>query len=810
MLQTTDLLRVAAEKTAITPNLVLEIDGWGQTYSIAPILTAVRIGDPGLDIGDLWEIGGSRAEDTNSAYIDLSGSTTSIGQQLNQDKGGASSVSSIQISLIDPDSEITRLVSPGFDLTEILGRKAWVYIGLADGDLQYPRDYPILFSGIIDDIAMDSKVTITVSHPEQKKRKEIYTAVEVNLAQNLTMGGTTIYLDSVDDLFEEVSGTLLTYVRINDEIIRYDAIDTGTNSLTGCTRAQFGTFAASHQAEDTVSSFYRLIGDAISLSLKLMLSSEVDYYAENLAIESFDGALDATPNSAFFSEMDLVTKYGISVGDFMTTTGASNGANNASLSTITEILVEESGTTVAVSGPTYVSELNSGAVAAFKSQYNVLPDGLGLGADEVDIAEFLRIEDVYNAQFHNYDFYLNDSIDGKEFIDKEILYPSNLYSIPRKGKVSLGVVSPPLAQSSLQVLDSDSVINPNKIKIRRNINKYLYNQIVVRYDFDAVETDTPLAGYIRRDEDSINRFSQTKKTYKITAKGLRRSAETDAILDITARRLLERYSGAAEFIQCEVAYRVGFVIDVGDVVLFGDESMPLSDSVNGLRGFSPRLCEVVDRKLDIKAARCSLTLVDTSYLLTGRYGIVSPSSIVGVSATASLIPIVASYGYENEEWEKWENFIGEDITVHSSDWADSYDTKLLGVNGDNTLVVETLPVSPTAGWVVDIQSYPQNTNANDNFKLKNIFVFFNPKLDVVTGVSGTEFTVSAPDAAKLTVGCTILVHNADYSVASEEVSVLEINGTTVITDADLGFTPTSAYDVDLIGFIDGGSPYRYI
>lgn len=810
MLQTTDLLRVAAEKTAITPNLVLEIDGWDQTYSLAPILTPVRIGDPGLEIGDLWEIGGSRAEATNSAFIDLSGSTTSIGQQLNQDKGGASSVSSVQISLVDPDSEITRLVSPGFDVTELLGRKAWVYIGLADGDLQFPRDYPVLFSGIIDDIATDAKVTITVSHPEQKKRKDIFDVVEVNLAQNLSNVATTIYVDSVDNLFSEVSGTLLTYVKINDEIIRYAAIDSGTNSLTGCTRGQFGTFAASHLADDTASSFYRLMGDAITLSLKLMLSSDVEYFAVSFALASFDGALDANPNSAFFSEVDLVTKYGISVGDFMTTTLATNGANNATLAVISAIVVDESGTTVTVTGPTYVTESNSGAVASFKSQYNVLPDGLGLGADEVDIEEFLRIETIYNAQFHDYDFYLTDTVNGKEFIDQEILYPSNLYSIPRRGKVSLGVVSPPLAQSTLQVLNADTIINPNKIKIRRNINKYLYNQVVVRYDFDAVETDTPLAGYIRRDEDSITRFSQIKKNYKITAKGLRRSSGTDTILDITSRRLLDRYAGAAEFIQCEVAYRVGFMIDVGDVVLFGDEDIPLSDTVNGARGFTPRLCEVVDRKLDIKSARCSLTVVDTAYLLTGRYGIVSPSSIIDTAPTDSLIPIAASYSYQKEEWEKWSDFIGEDLTIHSNDWTSSYDTKLLAVNTDNTLVVEPLPVTPTAGWIVDIQGYPQNATPTDNFKYKNIFVFFNPRLDVVTGVSGTEFTVSAPDAAKLTVGCTIIVHTPTYSSTSPEVQVSSITGTTVIVNADLGFTPNSTYDVDLIGFIDGGSPYRYI
>lgn len=810
MLETTDRLRDAAEKSAITPNLVLEIQGWGRTYSVSPILTSVRIGDPGLEIGDVWEIGGTRAEDTNDSYVDLSGSTTSIGQQLNPDKGGASSVSSIQISLVDPDSEITALVSPGVELTEILGRKAWVYIGLADTELSFPRDYPLLFSGIIDDVTMDSKVTISVSHPEQKKRREIYTAVEVDLAQGIDDNDTTIFLDSVDDLYEEVGTTLRTYVKIEDEIIRYAAIDTGTNSLTGCTRAQFGTIADSHSAGTSASSFYRLTGNAIELALKIMLSGEEEYYSEDIAVSSFDGVADSDPNSMFFSSVDMVTKYGVRVGDFVTTTGAVDGDNDATLAEITDVSVDESGTTVTVSGPTFVSEIVSTAVASFKSEYNVLPDGIGMGSDEVDVDEFLRIQNLYNSQFHDYDFYVEDSINGKEFVDTEILYPSNLYSIPRKGKTSVGVVSPPLAVGSLEVLDSSTVINPDKIKIRRNINKYLYNQIVVRYDFDAVESDVPLAGYIRRDEDSINRFSRIKKTYAVTAKGLRRTSGTDTILDITSRRLLDRYSGGAESIQCEVAYRVGFKIDVGDIVLFGGTDMPISDSVLGTRGFSPRLCEVVDRKLDIKAAKCMLTLVDTSYLLDGRYGIVSPSSVIDSSPTATTIPIASSYGYSLDEWEKWVDYEGSDLRIHSNDWADSYDTKLLRVNENNTLTVDTLPVTPDAGWIVDVQPYPENSNPNDNFRLKTVFVFLNPKLDVVTGVSDTEFTLSAPDAAKVLVGATVLVHNADYTTASPEVTVLEVNGTTVIVSESLGFTPNSTYDVDLVGFLDGGAPYRYI
>ena len=700
---------------------------------------------------------------------------------------------------------MTRLVSPGFDLAEILGRKAWVYIGLADSELEFPDDYPILFSGVIDDVTMDSKITITVSHPDQKKRQDIFRHVEASLAQNLTSGATTIYLDSVDDFLDDYGTEFRTYVKINDEIIQYTGINTGTVALTGCVRAQFGTIAAAAAVDDTASSFYRLTGGAIDLALKVMLSGENVYFVEDLAVASFD----ASSSTFLISGVDLVKKYGIIVGDLATTTGSAEAGNNNSLAEITALSVDASGTTVTVTGVTFVDEDPSAALVAFKSQYNVLPDGLGMGGDEVDVEEFLRISAVFGAQFHNYDFYLTEEVNGKEFIDSEILYPSNLYSIPRKGRVSLGAVGPPIASSTIPILDADTIVEPQKTKIRRNLNKYLYNTVVVRYDFDAIETDVPLAGYIRKDEDSTARFGRLRKTYAITAKGLRRSSSTDTILDINARRILDRYSRGAEFIQVEVAYRVGFTIDVGDVVLFGDPTLPFSDTVLGQRGFSPRLCEVIDRKLDIKSGRCSLTIVDTSYLLSARYGVISPASVIGSGATTSVIPIDSSYGYTKQEWEKWKEYEGLNLKIHSTNWATNVDTKLVSANSDNTLTVTTLASPPTAGMIVDVPPYPSSVLSTTNFLYKNKFVFLNPKLDVATGISQTQFTVSASHFAKLRVGATIMVHTENYATVSPEVVVTALSGVTVTVDTALGFTPTSAYDVDLVGFLDGGAAYRY-
>lgn len=805
MLTTTRPLQDARTKNKLEPNLVLEIDGYDKTFSIRNIKTRIRIGDPGLKIGDDWVIGGLRGDYDDFELISLDGSTTSIGQQLNPDKGGASSVSNVQISLIDPSSIVSALISPGFELEEILGRKAWVYLGFDDVNIEFPNDYPILFSGIIDDVTSDSKITITVSHPEQKKRQELFPHVEVNLAQTLLVGGTTIFLESVDEILSPVSPEFLTYVKVNDEIISYAAVDTGASSLTGCVRAQFGTIADQHEVDDPVSTFYRLSGNAVDLALKLYMSSSEPYFAENRPVESFD----ASDNTMFFDQLDMVAKYGVLVGDFVTTTGATNGANNASLSEITDVEVTESGTFITVTGPTFVDESDSPAVAAFKSQYNVLPDGLGMAGDEVDIDEFRRITTIYNAQFHDYDFYLTETLEGKDFIDKEILYPSNLYSIPRRGKVSVGVVGPPLAVATLPVLDANAILNPEQMKVRRNLNKYLYNTVVARYDFDAIETDTPLAGYIRRDEDSINRFNRLRKTYNVTARGLRRSSETDIILDINARRVLDRYSKGAEYFQCDVAYGIGFTIDVGDVVLFGDLDLPIVDTSRGTRGFSPRLCEVIDRKLDIKGAKCSVTMVDTKYQLNGRYGIVHPASEIDSGATSTVIPILPSFSYEQAEPEKWIPFIGEQIMVHDNEWTSVEETKLLDVSGDN-LIVSGLVTPPSAGWFVDVPQYPSSTNPNVNFKYKNIFVFGNPKLDVVSGASTVAFDVSVSDAAKVVVGATVLVHNPDFSVMSPEVEVIDKTGTTITVSESLGFTPSSTDDVVLVGFLDGGAAYRYL
>lgn len=810
----TDRADDATNRTVIKPSLVLEIDGYDTIFGIGNVVKYRRVGDVGLYVDGSWVIGDNSltTNNANKQWISIDGTTQSISQQLNQDKGGATSITSIQVSLIDKDESVTRLISPSFDLTDILGRKCWVWLGFQGN--AFPEDYILLFSGIIDEVTASGNITLNIAHPEQKKRQEVFVNIETALNGAITNSQTTITLDSTENLLLPYSTEVYTYVRIDDEIIRYTGIS--GNDITGCTRAQFGTIAATHDDAASVSSFYRITAQAIQLALKMMLSGPDVYYA-SLGVDNFVRSASGTDtaNTIFFAGVDVETKYGLTVGDFITTTGANLASNNNSLMTVSSIDITDDGSIVTITGASLVLELDSPATAQFKSKYNVWPDGLGLGGDQVDVAEFERIEDLYTSSIPTLDFYVTDTIKAKDFIDKEVLYPSNLFTLPRKGKISCGVVSPPLAIALLPQINQNNVINPESLRIKRSLGKYFYNTIIYKYDFDAVETDFSTAGYIKVDQDSKTQIPVGTKSLIITSKGLRKNGTTDIILDRNSDRLLERYKYAAEMIQLSCFYGVGFNIDVGDIVYFGDENFQIVDTKHGERGFRPRLCEVIDKRMNIVTGRVDLTIVDTNYLADGRFGIFSPSSILSSGSTTTYLKIQNSYSTVAPfiEKDKWVDYIGEDILIHNTTFTTTYTATILGFDpaDDTKMLISTIGGSPPAGYIVDIINYPASPDPADSLPYKSIHCFSGPQVAVTSGASVTKFSVGLGDISKFFVGAQISVHNDDYSSVSPDVYVESIVGTTITTRTSLGFTPTSSYLVDLIGFsADEGPAYRYL
>lgn len=800
-------------RTIVEPNLVLEIDGVAPLFAVGTLEKYIRIGDDGLLIGDDWVIGGKYPVPGAINAVTFDGTSSTISQQLLQDRGAATSISAIQIGLIDKLEEITQIISPGFVVDDIMGRRARVYLGFRD--TSFPEDYQQIFNGIIDEVTGASTIILNIAHPETKKRAECFISVKGETAEPLDNSETSITLDSVADLLEPADGgNFLTYVRIDDEIIQYGGIDAGTNTLTGCTRGALGTTADTHDDGASFESFYRLKGTAFDLARKLLLSGGDVYFVTDLPVTSFafSSPTDPLANAIFFQGVDLATKYGVTQGDFVTTDGATDGDNNVTLREILDLQLTEFGTYIVVDGAALDSEATTGATASFNSQWNVLPDGAGLGGDEVDLAEFERIETLVNSNSFDYDFYLKDTITLREFVDSKVLMPSGLFSLPRKGRVSLGLNYPPLAVANLPKLDETNVVDPDKSRIKRSINKYFYNSVVYRYSERALDEKFE-RGYITVNEDSKSQIRVGNKPLKIDAPGVRPGGTTDQLLRTNSVRFLDRYSYAAEEVQCKVHYGVGYNIEVGDIVLYGSPALQVPDTKAGSRDFAPRLFEVVNKSMDIKTGDVRLTLVDTNYLTTGRYGIFAPASKVDAGSTTTALNLKRSFGTEisDQEFEKWVDYVGVRILIHDIDWTTTYETTFLGFapGNPNQMLIEAIGGAPPEDFIVDIVPYPDG-DLDDQALCKNLHVYFDPSLIVFSGASNTEFEIGALVADQIFVGATVLVRKPDWSIVSPEATVIDVSGTTVTVDTDLGFTPAALDAVELIGFKDLGQPYRWL
>ncbi len=811
----------AAEQVNLEPQMVLKIEGVETLYGVAPVEAYIRVGDPNLNIGNDWVIGGIRSlpSDTQKALISLKdGTTASINTQLLQDRGGSSSIAQLDVALIDQNQQITELITPGAVVTDLLMKSATVFLGFQG--TAWPEDFVRVFKGPITDItAGPGIILLTLSHPDQKKRQKIFTPVKTSLDGDIDGSQTTIDLLTTEGIPTPPADTSVrTFVRIDDEFIEYTGV--AGNQLTGCTRGAINSGPATHDDEAEVSVVYRVQGSMIDLALKLMLSGWGGPFVEDVAVQSFVAISDSITNDQgiFFQGVDVFQEYGLTVGDLASVVDAVDGSNNFTERTITAVrtLDDGTGSYITVDGAALVTELDTPATCSFRSRYDTLGEGLRMTPDEVDVPEHLRLSDLVGAGIPNYLFYLADGVDGKTFIESELLYPAAFYAIPRKSKSSLGATLPPIAVDQIKVLDSRNVVKPSKIQIKRSISRNFYNTIVYKYDLDPTE-DKFMGGVITQDADSKARIAYGNKVLTIESRGLRTSGDANLIATLSGQRLLDRYKFAAEYLEgVQIHYGVGFNMEVGDIVVFGDPTLQISDTKSGTRNFAARAFEVVNVKKNVKGT-ITVDLCDTGFSVRGRYGVVGPSSLLQAGSTSSSLFIQESFGrvFPDTEPDKWSPYVGQRILVHNDDWTDSEETTFQGFDPGNPyrlIVNPPLGFTPGAGHIVESPKYGESTNLSQpqNSLWKALHVFLSPQVAVDSGASGTEFDVDSADIDKFFVGTLIQVHSEDFSDDSGEVKVQSIDGNTITTDADLGFTPDNTHLIDFIGFAnDRGDPYRY-
>jgi hypothetical protein len=806
--------------------VVVDIDGV-DLLSSSPIYERLRYGDPDLFYGDPGLVyGGLRVVPGVRSYLSLDKSSLTISQKIEPEQGRGS-VTQLSLSFIDKDQYMTQVVSPGIIIPEILGREVNVYLGYRQ--ISYPEDFIRIYRGYVSGVdTSPGTVTLAISDPNFRRRQNIFFSATTTLNGSLTNVATSVNVAATGDFYAQILGPnaaydagVTTYIKVEEEFMLYGPTGIVSPTQFLVTRGARGTTAVAHADGADVSAWIELTGNAVDLALKIMLSGWDGPWISGILPQSFVNTLDITlgfvPGAIVLPlEQDAVKDYGLVPGDqVIITGGVNNGISGSIIRFINSSGVSNS---IVVIDQPLTPEYPAIGTIGFRSQYDVFPveAGARLSSKDVDVARHEFYRDTFlQDDFDQFKFLISAQTDAKTFIESNIFLPLGAYSVTREGRLSMGITRPPIADQKLVVLDGSNVINPHLIRPNRATNnRKFWNDFVFNYEYNDAGAATQVFRFFNA--DSFDRIGVVS-TLPITAIGAKTEFDATTFFEKRGQLLSSRFANGAVMIPLETNWGTGNLIEAGDIIAIRDNGdLQIPNFVTGERDLGFQLYEVIDRQLDIKTAKSKITVVaGVGSQASDRYATISGSSVIDTGSTTTRVYITDAMGTLSvtDEADKWDDLIGNRILVHDEDYVTEYETVLRGIDPleRKYLIVDALPSPPSAGWIVDVAPYSTSTNAAVDQEAKILYAHFSPDVVVVTGISTTQFTVSAPDAAKVQVGFPVIVHTTDtFAVESPETVVTDVTGVTITVKDSLGFTPNSTMTASLLGFADGGACYRWI
>lgn len=778
------------------PSFLLDIEGVPLTFASSAVFVKLR-----WDSGYSWDTDNLRwdssvKDDSIKDYISLKESTRSITQQIYPDKEGASSITSIQVSIIDKNGTVSKALSNNAT-GEILGKKCLALLGFVGAN--YPDDFmPIMNGVIVDYFYRAGSVNLTISHVDSLRKQAILSEYSANLVGSIDNSQTVISVNRTEKLLPSVD-CLTTYIKIDDEIMQVVSIDSNTQLTV--IRSELGTIPTTHNNAEIVS-IYRLTEFPLTLAQKIMQSTPGNSYFESDIVPlsfNYVSPTESITNAIVFDTLDVELSTGliqndiIEVDTYGTFTVQSFGKLNTGRS---YIIVNETLPTVA--------SLSVGW--RFKSQYNVLNFGLGMYPFEVDNVEFEYIKNTFSPNFIEMDFFIQDGIsNARDFINKELYFVSGCYGIPRNARSSVKFLSPPLSIEDLPVLDETKIMNIAEMAPKRSVNSFFYNDILFAFNKSVIDGDfKSFSQFI--DSDSFNKFNVGLKQLRIESQGYKRSTETDLILDRLASRFLDRYKQAAIFVKgIKLPFKYGFNLQVGDVVLFGGGNTQLVDYETGERRLSIEKYEIINQSINLEG-EVVVDILSTGYSVTGSFGVFSPASLVqSATATELVLKKINNLDEVLFERDKWSNLFGAKIRVRSEDYAFDETTTLVGFSLQNpyAIEIEAMPSIAPNDAIVELALYGEyplkgESDVVDVLKLK--YTFTMTQASIISVTSESEFELD--DASHLFEGAKIAIHSDDYARDNLQSTILSIVGNVITLDEPLDFTPVIGDKVESRSLID--------
>ena len=237
--------------------------------------------------------------------------------------------------------------------------------------------------------------------------------------------------------------------------------------------------------------------------------------------------------------------------------------------------------------------------------------------------------------------------------------------------------------------------------------------------------------------------------------------------------------------------------------------------------------QCINKSQSFTGSPVTLVLLDTNYSIFARYGVISPASkvltVVGNKITSE--PYLGSV--LDTENETWNPFIGTRVQLRLP-CGSLYSEELLlqDVTPTGELIFQvgpTLPIFPVnnglqgqleknyqvTDLILESVAYPQNGSPEDQQLWKDTYVYFNPRLTITNVIDESNFEVDNTDLLAIIEKAVIIVSSPDFSNQSQEIRIETINSNLITTNIPMSYLPGVGDLVDLVGFIDGGLPYRW-
>lgn len=245
--------------------------------------------------------------------------------------------------------------------------------------------------------------------------------------------------------------------------------------------------------------------------------------------------------------------------------------------------------------------------------YDVLPNGLGLTSDEVNIAEFEAVRDSYfnGEQFRLYMYNQNNTL---KYIEAELLRATNCRIFSLDGKISISVLDQVDVTGEVPEINEDTIIGTPTWTLGSN---KIVNVIRIKYDYDEA-TGLYNKSQTFEDQDSIDVFGR-KTPLNYSFKGAIEALNGGSIVANRGERLLNRLSTPRGNITVKCEFDASET-EIGANILLNHRFLPKQGA--GL-GIYDQL-EVMSRSINLKDAVINLKLEYTSF--TGiRVPFIAPS-----------------------------------------------------------------------------------------------------------------------------------------------------------------------------------------